>query len=192
MSRCKEFPVVIVVLDDALPARRLSCSGCGGSFTPWGYGRIRTIRERRGVHRVVRPRRVRCGGCRVTHVLLPAACVPRRADSLQTIGSALLAKAGGRGHRAVATELGVPAGTVRGWLRRADAHADRVRDEATRLAYLADPLLGPAEPTGSALGDALEALGRAVAALVRRLGPIGAPLSLAAIIARGLLAPLRC
>jgi hypothetical protein len=46
------------------------------------------------------------------------------------------------------------------------------------------------QPTGSALGDALDGLGRAAAAIVHRLGPIA--WALAAIIARGrLLGPLR-
>jgi DNA-directed RNA polymerase specialized sigma24 family protein len=63
----------------------------------------------------------------VTHVVLPAASVPRRADAAEVIGSALLAKAAGRGHRTIAAELGVPAGTVRGWLRRATARAGSIR-----------------------------------------------------------------
>src|SRR5262249_47532315 len=101
-------------------------------------------------------------------------------------------KAAGHGHRAIATELGVAAGTVRGWLRRAATQAQWVQLEATGLAQLADPLLGAAQPTGSPPGDALDARGCAVAALVRRLGPIPRPWPLAAVIARGrLLAPLR-
>jgi hypothetical protein len=82
----------------------------------------------------------------------------------------------------------------RGRLRRQvrPAQAQWVRAEATGLAQLADPLLGAAQPTGSTLGDALDALGCAVAAIVRRLGPIARPWPLAAVIARGrLLAPLR-
>jgi hypothetical protein len=54
-----------------------------------------------------------------------------------------------------------PAATVRGWLRRAGARAE------PHLAQVADPLLDAAQPTGSALGDAIEALGRDVAAAVR-------------------------
>jgi hypothetical protein len=188
----KERPVVIMVLDEQVPAAQLSCAGCGGWLRPWGFARVRSIRERGGPRRQVRPRRVRCPDCRVTHVLLNAEYVPRRADALDTIGAALLAKAAGHGHRTIATELGVAPGTVRGWLRRAAAWAEWVRGAATGLALQADPLLGAAAPTGSALGDALDALGAAVAALVRRVGPIARPWPLAAIIARGrLLAPLR-
>jgi len=38
-------------------------------------------------------------------VLLPAACVTRRGDSVEVIGAALLAKAQGQGHRVIAAEL---------------------------------------------------------------------------------------
>jgi hypothetical protein len=183
---------VIVVLDETVPTSELSCAGCGGALRPWGFARVRSVRGRGGLRRQVRPRRARCRDCRGTHVLLTAEYVPRRADALEVIGAALLAKAAGCGHRAIATELDVAAGTVRGWLRRAAAQAQWVRAEATGLAQLADPLLGAAQPTGSALGDALDALGCAVAAIVRRLGPIARPWPLAAVIARGrLLAPLR-
>lgn len=51
MSPCEEPPVVIVVLDEAVPAAEMSCSGCGGSFKPWGYGRSRSIRLRGGGRR---------------------------------------------------------------------------------------------------------------------------------------------
>jgi hypothetical protein len=71
-----------------------------------------------------------CGGrataVAVTHVLLPARGTPARADSAPVIlGALLVAKAGGRGHRWIATELSLPADTVRGWLRRATANAQR-------------------------------------------------------------------
>jgi len=180
---------VIVVLDEAVPPS--SCDGCGGSFKRWGYARTRVVRERGGVRRLVRPQRVRCGSCLVTHVLLAAVLVPRRADSAYVILGALLAKANGRGHRAIAADLSLPAGTVRGWLRRASANAERVRGDAMRLAVQTDPLLGQIEPAGSLLGDALNALGAAVAAARRRLGPIGTPIAMAMIIGKLLLHPLR-
>jgi|NGEPerStandDraft_6_1074524.scaffolds.fasta_scaffold123562_1 hypothetical protein len=189
MSWCEERPVVIEVLDEAVPPR--SCDGCGGSFKAWGYARTRVIRERGGVRRLLRPRRVRCAGCRVTHVLLPAVFLARRTDSAQVILAALLAKAGGRGHRPIAAELALPPGTVRGWLRRASTNAERVRARAMRFAVEADPLLAAVEPAGSVLGDALEAVGVAAAAVRRRLGSLGPPLPLAMIIAGGLLHPLR-
>jgi Domain of unknown function (DUF6431) len=181
---------VFVVLEEAVVPS--SCTGCGSSFSAWGYARVRAVRERGGRLRLVRPRRVRCRGCHVTHVLLPADAVPRRADAAHVILGALLANAGGRGHRWIAAQLGLPAGTVRGWLRRASANAELVRAEAMRLAIDLDPLLGPITPAGSRLGDALEAVGTAVVAARLRLGPsIGTPTAMAMVVARSLLRPLR-
>jgi hypothetical protein len=118
----------------------------------------------------------------VTHVLLPAYLAPRRADSAPVILGALLAKAGGRGHRSIAAELALPAGTVRGWLRRATANAEQTRGEAMRLAVELDPLLGPVAPAGNRPADALEALGTAVAAARLRLGPsVGSPIAVATV-----------
>ena len=188
---------MIVVLDDpsgeASAPLPPSCPGCSGRLRPWGYARTRQVRQRGG-HRVVlvRPRRVRCGSCRATHVLLPArAGAPRRADAIEVIGAALLANAQGRGHRRIAADLALPAATVRGWIRRATEHADDIRADAFEMARQLDPMLDTPPPTDSRLGDALEALGVAIAAAIRRLGPIAAPWRLAATITRGLLHPPR-
>jgi hypothetical protein len=125
-------------------------------------------------------------------VLLPAFLVPRRADSAHVILGALLAKAGGRGHRSIAAEVCVPAGTVRGWLRRANANAEKTRGEATCLAVQLDPLLGPIAPIGSPLGEALNAVGIAVVVARLRLAvSVGSPSALAMIIGKSLLNPLR-
>jgi hypothetical protein len=71
--------------------------GCGGTLTRWGYGRRRRVRGL-GDHLIeVRPRRVRCGLCAVTQVLLPAGLQPRRADATEVIGTALVRKAAGVG-----------------------------------------------------------------------------------------------
>lgn len=195
LSRCGEL-VVIVVLNDpsgqASAPLPPSCPGCSGRLSAWGYARTRQVRQRGGHRVLVRPRRVRCGSCRVTHVLLPAcAGAPRRADAIEVIGAALLAKARGRGHRRIAADLGLPAATVRGWIRRATERAEDIRADATGLARQLDPALDTPPPTGSRLTDALEALGAAVAAAIRRLGPIAAPWPLAATITRGLLHPAR-
>jgi hypothetical protein len=87
------------------------------------------------------------------------------------IGQALLARAQGRGHRVIARELGVPATTVRGWLRRFASRAELVRGHFTRLACWLDPQVGPIEPRGSPVGDAVEAIGVAAVAAARRFGP---------------------
>lgn len=144
----------------------------GGTLAPWGYARTRSVRALHGT-RELRPRRVRCRGCRTTQVLLPAACLPRRADTVEIIGTALLAAATGTSHRRIAADLDRPADTVRGWIRRATAHAPHLREHATILAYQFDPLLPPIPPAPTLLGDAMEALGAAVAAATRQLGPTG-------------------
>ena len=68
----------------------------------------------------------RGGGCRRTQVLLPASVLLRRADAVTVIGEALVAKAGGAGHRPIAVGVNVPPSTVRGWLRRIAAVAPQV------------------------------------------------------------------
>jgi hypothetical protein len=104
-------------------------------------------------------------------VLLPSTWLVRRADAVSVIGAALLAKAAGGGHRAIAALLGRAAGTVRGWLRRFGARAGEVRVLFTRLLHALDPQAGPLCPRGSVFADALEVLGVAAAAAARRLGP---------------------
>jgi len=125
-------------------------------------------------------------------VLLHVAGYPRRPDSAETIGVALLAAARGADHRSIATDLDLPATTVRGWLRRARVNAEPARVAATLAAHDLDPLCRPIPPTGSSLGDMVEALGRAVQAWILRLGP-GPPWQLAVLCtgARILAPPIR-
>ncbi|MHB1475476.1 MAG: helix-turn-helix domain-containing protein [Dermatophilaceae bacterium] len=158
------------MVERLLLAGELICLPCGGVLAPWGHARWRSSRQECGAVRH-RPRRASCTGCAKTHVLLSAAWLSRRADSASVIGSALLAKAAGRGHRAIAVALGRPPSTVRGWLRRFGARAEQVRVLFTLLLYRLDPQAGPLAPRESVFADALEALGRAGAAGVRRLAP---------------------
>lgn len=145
---------------------RLVC-GCGGTLGPWGSARRRVVR---GLG-ALRPRRSRCRGCGRTHVLLPATALSRRADAARVIGSALVARARGAGHRRIADAIGVPAGTVRGWLRAFGRNAEAVRVVFAALLGQLDPLEGPVQPShGGVFADALEAIGRAVSAARRRLG----------------------
>jgi len=188
---------VLIVLDPAdaerdLAASLIACPSCAsGRLRPWGYARTRLLRGLRGARRSVRPRRARCGDCSATHVLLPADVLPRHADTVEVVAAALLAHQAGAGHRAIASELDVPVDTVRSWLRRVTARAEWLCQRATVWAYQRDPELPPILPTGSALGDALAALGVAAAAYIRRLGPIASPWQLLGMIAGGrLLAPL--
>ena len=159
-----------VAVERLLLAGGLACPRCGGVLRPWGHARWRSSRREHGGVRH-RPRRASCTGCLKTHVLLSTAWLLRRADAVSVIGSALLAKAAGAGHRLIAAALGRPASTVRGWLRRFGARAEQVRVLFTRLLHSLDPQAGPLLPRESVFADALEALGRADAAGVRRLSP---------------------
>ena len=76
---------------------------------PWAYGaRERAVRELGSALLTVRPDRARCTGCDVTHVVLHAGLLPRRAYAAGLIGQALVAAARGRGHRLIAREPGRP------------------------------------------------------------------------------------
>jgi hypothetical protein len=151
-----------------LVAGELACPACGGPLARWGRARERQVRGLDGVGRFT-PRRARCRGCGGTHVLLPVACLARRADEVAVIGQALEAKAAGAGHRVIAEVLGRPASTVRGWLRALAARAEQVRLVFTALAVslVADPPLPAA--AGSPLGDAVAAIAAAAAAAAKFL-----------------------
>jgi hypothetical protein len=104
-------------------------------------------------------------------VLLPVFVLVRRADVAAVIGAALMLAAAGFGFRAVAGQVGVAEGTVRGWLRRFRVRAEGWRAVFTRLVAGLDPGLGPITARGSGVGDAVEVMGLAAAAWVRRFGP---------------------
>ena len=176
-----------VEVERRLSAGEFACP-CGGELTRWGYARSRTVR---GVG-VLRPRRVRCVGCRVTHVLLSVACLWRRADAAEVIGAALRWKAAGAGHRPIAVGLDRPATTVRGWLRAFARNAETVRSVVTSVLARLDPVHGPIGPARSVFADAVEAVGVVAAAARRRLGVVGAvsPWQLVSAVTDGrLLAP---
>lgn len=123
-------------------------------------------------------------------MLLPASVLLRRADAVTVIGLALLAKAGGAGHRRAAAGLGLPASTVRGWLRRITAVADRV------LAVLAVAAAGlgvefvPPASRPEPVGAVVELVGALARAAALRLGGSCSPWRLAAVLSGGrLLAP---
>jgi transposase-like protein len=177
-----------------LACGRMSCSSCAGVLAPWGYARTRSVRSRGGLVQV-RPRRTRCRACKKTHVVLPGRLLPRRSVTVEVIGEALRQAVTGRGHRGIAAELGFAADTVRGWIRRACANAERLRYIGTQMYARADASFGPITPAGSALGDAVEVLALAAMALRRRFDvhsmPAGiGPWELIAAFTRGtLLAP---
>lgn len=165
----------VAAVERRLVAGRITCPGCGGVLARWGYARVRSVRGWGAVLRV-RPRRARCVGCGVTHVLLPAGLLLRRADAVAVVAAALVAKAGGVGFRRIAAVLRRPAETVRGWLRRFAARVEPVRRVFTVLlrAVAADPVMPAA--AGSGWADAVVAIAAAAVAVAGRFGVLTVPL----------------
>ena len=145
-----------------LASGALACPSCGsGRLRPWGRGRERVIRLRDCATARLSPRRGRCGSCQVTHIVLPSWMASRRADAAGVIAAAAVASAmHGTGTARIGADLGVPAATVRGWLRRLRVRAGAMRQDAMvlfgRLTAGRDAPFP--EPSGSALGDALSAV----------------------------------
>ena len=104
-------------------------------------GGTRSLRSSGGGRVWLRPRRVRCASCRVTHVVLPALAPPHRAYTIDVVGQALLASACGQSHRKIGADLGIPADTVRDWIRRVRARAEWLRVQGTIAAHTLDPML---------------------------------------------------
>lgn len=170
-------PMVMVGSDESEVERELvggglTCPACGCGLRPWGFGRWRVQRGKRGAQLRRRPRRSICSGCGSTHVLLPVDGFVRRRDLAEVIGEALMARAAGGGHRRISGALGVPADTVRGWLRRFTARSGEIREHFIRLAYLLGADLVAVEPRASPAADALEAIGVAAQAAAVRFGPM--------------------
>jgi hypothetical protein len=91
----------------------------------------------------------------VTHVLLPAGLLLRRADGVGVIGQAIGLAAVGVSVRAIARRLGRERSTVRGWIGRMRQRAERLRAHFTAWAvWLLPGWAGPA-PTGSPIADAV-------------------------------------
>jgi hypothetical protein len=180
------------VVERQLAGGELGCPVCGGVLGGWGHARERRVRVAGAADVRVRPRRSRCRGCGATHVLLPAWCLLRRADAAAVIGAALVAAAGGAGHRLAARLAGRAASTVRGWLRRFAVRAEAVRVFFTVLlaGTAPDPVM-PAGPGGT-VAAAVSAAAGAAAAVAARWPHVGeVPLWTAVSAASGgrLLAP---
>jgi hypothetical protein len=108
----------------------------------------------------------------VTHVLLPVLALLRRLDLAPVIVEALVARhVEGRTRVELTRSMCAPWDTVRGWLRRFERRAVEIRAEFAGLAHRWDADLGPIEPRATVAMDALEAMGVAAAAAVRRFGP---------------------
>lgn len=173
----REVPVLTVGadvedVDVRLRAGRLGCPDCAGVLAPWGWARTRRVRlgVASAAAESITPRRGRCGGCGGTHVLVPVSTLERRADGADVVGAALLARAEGLGYRRIAVRVGRPISTVRGWLSRMSSNAERVRVAFTLLRHRVEDDPGPLSPAGSALADAVAAIGAAAAAVRRAWG----------------------
>jgi hypothetical protein len=107
----------------ALSAPALPCPqpGCAGALRIWSPARTRRVQLPGGQWRRLRPDRARCRACDVTHVLLPAWCLPRRAYSTEVVGTPLLAAA-------------APTSTVRDWLRAVGRSAPALTAQAVAIA----------------------------------------------------------
>ena len=162
-----------------LAAGRLCCPACDGPLRRWGFARVRQVRTLTGF-RPITPRRAYCRHCETTHVLLPAWAVPRRRDSAEVIGQALLEHARGLGHRRIAARLERPPGTVRGWLRTFARRAEQVTVSARRWTHALEPsALDQTSPPGSSVADAVDALGSMARACRLRLRLSASPWELA-------------
>jgi hypothetical protein len=172
----------------------MCCPRCGGALAKWGYARERTVRALGAATVTVRPRRVRCRDCATTHILLPTALQPRRADTTEVIGTALAHKANGLGFRRVAARMGRAESTVRRWLRRAtDKHLTwACQQGTTRLIQLAPDAFTEIRYTGNHLRHTLTVLIAAAYWDRRRCGFEDPPWTLIGMYTRGrLLAPPR-
>lgn len=106
----------------------------------------------------------------MTHVLLPVSLLLRRAYAAELIWAVLKAKSAGVGYRRIAGRAGIPACTVRRWLRVMGRRAEAVRGWFIGLAVTAGVDVSIPAATGSGIGDVLAAVGAARSAVVSRFG----------------------
>jgi hypothetical protein len=160
-----------VRVESRLAAGEIECPTCrDGVLGGWGYARTRRIA---GMTDPVRPRRARCRACAVTHVLLPVTVLLRRAYAAERIWAVLTAHAEGSGHRRIGASLGVPAATVRGWLRRAAQRLEAIRSWFLGVAVTAGVDVRIPDTSGCAWRDVLAAVATATVAIRFRFGAAG-------------------
>ncbi len=107
----------------------------------------------------------------------------RRAYAAPVIWAAFGQRAAGLGHRRIATDLGLVAATVRGWLRRAAGRLDMVRAEFVRLAVAAGVDVTLPKAAGSGWADAVIAVEWATAVIGDRFAELGAVTPAAMVVA---------
>jgi hypothetical protein len=106
-------------------------------------------------------------------VLLPVTVLLRRAYAAERIWAVLAARSNGLGHRRIGAALGVPAATVRGWLRRAAARLEQIRVWFLGVAVSAGVDVQIPDGTGCRWRDVLAAVETATAAIRFRFGAVG-------------------
>jgi hypothetical protein len=170
---------------------RLACPLCQGRLAPWSHARPRIVFGEGALRWRLRPRRARCAGCGVTHVLLPVNMLVRRRDEIGVIGAALHLAGEGVSCRVIAESLGRPVGLVRGWVRRLVSRAEQVRVVFTVLQVALDPDPPPIEPASSSVAEAVHAIVAAAVAAGARFVFMVSPWELASAVTSGsLLAPV--
>ena len=107
----------------------------------------------------------------MTQVLLPVSLLLRRGYAAELIWAAVVARAGGAGHRRIAVGLGVPASTVRGWLRRMAGRLEAVRIWFISVLVVAGVDVAIPEAAGSGWADVVAAVGAAGSVIVGRFAP---------------------
>lgn len=159
----------------ALATGALACPVCAHKLVRHGYGAPRTIRGLGGRTERFRPRRARCHGCGRTHILLPTGYLPRRADNIEVIGTALVARASGDSYDTIAIKVARPRSTVRSWFRalpQTQVEWLYRQGATTRVTLAVDQAgLGVHPPlTHSLLRRALDQLSYTVAAFHQQFG----------------------
>lgn len=163
--------VDLVRVESRLLAGEIGCPTChDGVLGGWGYARVRQIE---GLGDLLRPRRARCRSCAVTHVLLPVTALLRRAYAAERIWTALAARCEGSGHRRIGAGLGVPAATVRGWLRRVGSRLEAIRVWFLGVAVAAGVDVRIPDAAGCPWRDMAAAVATATAAIRFRFGAAG-------------------
>lgn len=161
----------LVCVESRLAAGQIRCPACSqGVLGGWGFARTRRVV---GLAGAIRPRRARCRSCLVTHVLLPVTVLLRRGYAAQVIWESLWLRGRGRGHRQIAEQLGVPAATVRGWLRRAGGRLEAVRARFLTMAVRVGIDVTIPDEQGCPWGEVVAAVDAAAAAIRQRFGPAG-------------------
>ncbi|EUA35834.1 hypothetical protein I552_6636 [Mycobacterium xenopi 3993] len=106
-------------------------------------------------------------------MLLPVTVLLRRAYAAERIWAALTSRAEGAGHRRIGASLGVPAATVRGWLRRAADRLEVIWNWFLRVAVAAGVDVQIPDGSGCPWRDVLAAVQAATAAIRFRFGAVG-------------------